>query len=63
MIEKTILIADKGKVLTDGTVYGKTIYLSDGVTADSFSEITYEEYNKIEQQNLGESGVLNNATD
>ncbi len=43
---KTIVIlhADSGKVLTDGKVYGKQINLAEGMTGDSFYEITEAEY-------------------
>ena len=39
--------ADEGKWLTDGENYGKTMSLADGVTVDSFYEITNEEYEAI----------------
>ena len=39
--------ATEGMVLTNGEVYGKQIYLADGVDADSFYEITEEEYEVI----------------
>ena len=41
------LIADEGKVLTDGTIYGREIFLGKGRSADEFREITEEEYNEI----------------
>ena len=50
MKTRIILYADEGKVLTDGEVYGKTIYLADGVDSNSFREITDEEYEKIMQE-------------
>lgn len=40
---KTI-IASESMVLTNGTAYGTTIFLADGVDASSFYEITLEEY-------------------
>ena len=50
MKTRIILYADEGKVLTDGEVYGKTIYLADGVDSNSFREITEAEYNEIMQK-------------
>jgi hypothetical protein len=41
---REILIANKGMVLTDGETYGKKIYLSVGMSADKFYEITDEQY-------------------
>ena len=41
------LIADEGKVLTDGTIYGREIFLGKGRSADEFHEITEAEYNAI----------------
>lgn len=50
MKTRIILYADEGKVLTDGEIYGKTIYLADGADANDFNEITDEEYEKIMQE-------------
>lgn len=45
---KTIkLEADEGKVLTDGQIYGSTIFLAANRSVDEFYEITCEEYEKI----------------
>ena len=46
-MERTVLKARQGYVFTNGTNYGKIIYLANGVSADSYYEITEEEYNKI----------------
>lgn len=47
MKERTVLYADDGKVLTDGNIYGKQIFLADGVDASVFHEITEAEYEEI----------------
>lgn len=39
-----MLKADEGKVLTNGTVYGKTILLGNGDKAENYREITDEEH-------------------
>lgn len=44
---RKVLYADEGKVLTDGTIYGTTIYLAEGRSADEFYEISAEEYQAI----------------
>ena len=43
---KTITATD-GHVLTNGEVYGTTIFLAEGVDASSFHEITREEYDAM----------------
>lgn len=40
------LIADKGKVLTNGIDYGTTISLSEHTSDEGYYEITQEEYEK-----------------
>lgn len=46
--------ADKGKWLTDGENYGKTISLAEGVSVDNYYEITNEEYETIIAKELEE---------
>ena len=47
MKSRIILEAGEGKILTDGNIYGKKIYLSDTAGKESFYEITEEEYLEI----------------
>ena len=52
MKTRTILYAEDGQVLTNGEIYGKQIFLADGVSESDFYEITDEEYQKIlDEQN------------
>ena len=44
MRTRKVLYADKGKVLTNGEIYGTRIYLAEGQSADDFHEISTEEY-------------------
>lgn len=44
---RNIIYADEGKVLTNGTDYGKQIFLADGASADAYHEITEDEYRAI----------------
>lgn len=46
-MERIMLKAREGYVLTNGTDYGKIIYLANGVNPYDYYEITEEEYNKI----------------
>jgi hypothetical protein len=47
MEEGITLNANEGMIFTDGSTYGRTIYLAQGVSAESYYEITEEEYQKI----------------
>ena len=46
-MERNVLRASDGMIITNGKVYGKTIYLSTDADASKFYEITKEEYEKI----------------
>ena len=44
---RTVLIADEGKVLTNGETYGKEVYLAEGADASVWHEISDAEYNAL----------------
>lgn len=46
-MNRKILKADDGKVLTNGTVYGKVIYLAIGADESEYYSITDAEYQEI----------------
>lgn len=41
------IFADEGNILTDGEIFGTTISLAEGKTAEAFREITLKEYENI----------------
>jgi hypothetical protein len=47
MKTRKIIYADEGKILTDGTNYGKVIFLAEGTDESAYHEISEEEYNAI----------------
>ena len=53
-IKTTVLKSDNGKILTDGTIYGRVIYLGANRTAEEFHEITESEYNEIKGEEADE---------
>lgn len=58
-MERQTLIASDGMVLTDGEIYGKEIYLAEGVNADVFYEITDAEYEQIvSSKDTAEYGIV-----
>lgn len=58
-MENRKLIANEGKILTNGKVYGRIIYLGKNATAENFYEITEEEYEAIQEREV-ENDVLAN---
>lgn len=44
-MERKILTASDGMMLTDGKTYGKIIYLAEGADENAWHEIPEEEYN------------------
>lgn len=44
---RKILKASEGKILTDGEIYGTTIFLAEGKSGENFYEISAEEYEKL----------------
>lgn len=58
---RNIIYADEGMVLTNGTEYGRIIYLAEGVSADNYYEITNSEYEEIlaeqEAKSLADLGI------
>lgn len=51
-MERTVLNASEGMVLTDGVTYGTKIYLADGRSKEEFYEITKEDYKKMLAQEM-----------
>ena len=47
MKERKVIYADEGKILTNGEIYGKQIFLANGVSGEGFYEITEAEYEVI----------------
>lgn len=46
-VTRTVLIADEGMVLTNGTAYGKSVYLGAEDDVSKWYEISEDEFNKI----------------
>ena len=58
---RIVLKADEGFVYTNGEIYGTTIYLAEGVSAEGFRQITIEEYNRLMEQSA-EGDIEGEAT-
>ena len=44
---RNVITATDGHVLTNGDIYGKVIYLAEGMDGADFHEITLDEYNSL----------------
>lgn len=57
IVTRVVISADEGKMLTNGEIYGKSIYLAEDVSVDDFYEISEDEYNEImkEREEITES--------
>lgn len=53
---RNVIYADEGKVLTNGKIYGKQIYLAEGVDPTTFYEITDADYALILKAEENEGG-------
>lgn len=54
-MERTVLYANEGMVLTNGVAFGKVIFLAEGESAESYTEIT-----EAESIQMVESGKIGN---
>ncbi|MBP3337336.1 MAG: hypothetical protein J6L59_02890 [Clostridia bacterium] len=54
---RTVLFADSGKMLTNGENFGTQIFLAENEMAESYYEITKEEYDKISAEKEQESSA------
>ena len=61
MQTRTVLFSDAGKILTNGENYGRQIFLTANETAESYYEISEDEYNEIEAKKAAEFSMANNA--
>lgn len=61
MKTRTVLYAEEGMILTDGEIYGKQIFLADGSDPATYREITDEEYEAIQQAQIAEDGIAEEA--
>lgn len=43
-MERTVLHADEGMMLTNGELFGKVIYLAEGESAEGYTQIPEAEY-------------------
>ena len=55
-MRKTITATD-GHILTNGEIYGKTIYLADGMDESAFHEITEAEYEATMENQMSDEAT------
>lgn len=53
MKTSVVIYADEGKVLTNGEIYGKQIFLADGEMVSDYHEIPEAEYAEIQAEENG----------
>ena len=46
-MDRKVIEASEGMYLTNGTVYGKKIYLAEGMSEAEFHEVTEEAYKNV----------------
>lgn len=56
-MERIILNANEGKILTDSQIYGTTIFLEVGKDPSIFYEISLEEYEKLFEEEEREEEI------
>jgi hypothetical protein len=51
---RKVIQANDGKIFTNGEIYGKVLYLAEGVNETDFYEITEAEYEELlkKQENI-----------
>lgn len=47
-MDRKIIKATDGMILTNGEIFGRTIILAEGLTGEDFYEITEEEYETLQ---------------
>lgn len=57
MDDRKVIIAHDGMILTNGTTYGKRIFLADGESPYVYYEITVEEYRRIMEEQLPKEDI------
>ena len=55
---REVIKAGEGKILTDGEIYGKVIFLADGRKKGDFYEIDEAEYKKIMEEENDKNSLL-----